>query len=166
MVKNIIFLDVDGVLNCQIFYEERERLSIDDPLRKEDICRRRISWLNELCIDTDAVIVVSSTWRQGRTVEELQQLMNAHGATFTIIGKTPTLQVARGVEIKQWLVDNIKELVGVHYFDFYRYAIIDDDNDMLLEQGPHFFSTDAYSGLTPTTCEKVDRFFTHKLFKY
>jgi len=58
---------------------------------------------------------------------------------------------------------NIKEH-GVNYYDFYKYAIIDDDSDMLLNQEQNFFQTDNYSGLTPNTCYKIKRFATHKTF--
>lgn len=163
-MKNIIFLDVDGVFNCQIYYEELLRLHPNGERPKFDMCRKRIEWFSELCADTDSAVVISSTWRMGRTLEELQEMMNSMGGTFKIIGATPILHVARGVEIKEWLSEHCMELFGVHYFDFFRYAIIDDDDDMLLGQGPHFFQTDPYSGLTPTTCEKVQHFFTHKLF--
>jgi hypothetical protein len=66
-----------------------------------------------------------------------------------------------GAEVK----DNIKpETHGCNYFDFHKYAIIDDDSDMLLNQRFNFFQTDNYSGLTPNTCYKIKRFFTGRTF--
>ena len=53
---------------------------------------------------------------------------------------------------------------GIHYYDFYRFAIIDDDSDMLLNQQFNFFQTDNYSGLTPNICYRIKRFFIHKTF--
>ena len=188
--KNIIFLDIDGVLNCQLFYEETHGKStfLDSiPLYKQvkkmlrklvkqkeisdieyyssQICRKRVGWLNALCEETNAVIVVTSTWRMGKTIEQLQDIFNYSGATFKVISKTPRTGYERGTDISKWLHDNItQEEYGCLYFDFYRYAIIDDDSDMLLNQEQHFFQTDTYSGLTPNTCYRIKRFFLHKTF--
>lgn len=181
-MTNIIFLDIDGVLNCQLFYESQQFEDYKDAkkkLRKQvkskeierldfynsQICKKRVEWLNDLCKETDSKIVISSTWRSGKSVEELQEILNYCGATFEIISKTGHSESrVRGVEIKEWLCENCKMLFGVEYYDFYRYAIIDDDSDMLLNQGSHFFQTDTYSGLTPSTCYKIKRFFTHQTF--
>jgi len=179
---NIIFLDVDGVFNCQLHYETKQFMDYRDAKKKlrksvkakliekldyykSQICSDRIKMMNQLCKDTNSKVVISSTWRSGKTIEELQEMFNYCGATFEIISKTGhDGSRVRGVEIKQWLDANCMELFGIHSFDFYRYAIIDDDNDMLIGQQDHFFQTDSYSGLTPTTCYNIKRFFTHKTF--
>lgn len=123
--KNIIFLDIDGVLNCQIYYDTtrfKDYREAKKTLRKEvkserierldyyasQICKERIKMLNGLCEETNAVIVVSSTWRSNQTVEELQEMFNYCGATFKVISKTGYCDCrVRGVEIKQWLEKNI-----------------------------------------------------------
>lgn len=187
---NIIFLDIDGVLNCQLLYEEnmkensfistipiykqakkllrslvKKKMITDKEYYASQLCRRRISMLNGLCEETDSVVVVSSSWRNGHTLEELGAILGDSGATFRIIGKTPYTGYERGTEISLWLKDNInQEEHGCLYFDFYRYAIIDDDSDMLLNQAQHFFQTDNYSGLTPNTCYRIRRFFLHETF--
>lgn len=181
-VSPIIFLDIDGVLNCQLFYhskqftdykEAKKKLKKDVKSRQierldfyaSQICRDRIGWLNELCLNINAVVVISSTWRMGKSVEELQEIFKYCGATFLIIGKTDHTGYERGTEISKWLKDNIKpESHGCHYYDFKNYVIIDDDSDMLLNQSSHFFQTDNYSGLTPTTCYKIKRFITNRTF--
>lgn len=156
----IIFLDIDGVLNCELFYESRIKdPTQDSSYHKNNICKDRILLLNDLCNDINAKIVISSTWRKGRSVEELQKIMNDCGGTFEIIDKTDNLNTVRGVEIQKWLKDNISvETHGCHYSDFNKYAIIDDDSDMLLEQSQHYFQTDFYSGLTNNTCYRIKRF--------
>lgn len=178
----IIFLDIDGVFNCQLFYTSNQfkdykeaKKSLRKSVKvkhierldyyKSQICQERIGWFNTLCDDLKADVVISSTWRMGKTVEQLQEIFEYCGGRFNIIGKTPYTGFERGTEISKWLHDNINEEThGVNYYDFYQYAIIDDDSDMLLNQSMHFFQTDAYSGLTPTTCYKIKRFFTHKTF--
>lgn len=182
MGNNIIFLDIDGVFNCQLHYNSKQWISYRDAkksLRKSvkkgditdleyyqsQICRERIGWFSELCKETNSKVVISSTWRIGKTVAYLQQIMNYCGGDFEIIGKTEHLGYERGIEISKWLKDNInEENYGCKYFDFYRYAIIDDDSDMLLNQANHFFQTDTYSGLTPSICYRIKRFFTHETF--
>lgn len=180
--KPLIFLDIDGVFNCQIFYHSQQfndYKAAKKQLRKDvkaeriakldfyasQICKERIGWFNELCKDIDADVVISSTWRMGKTVEELQEIMNYAGGTFNIIGKTDHNGYERGTEISKWLKDNIKpETHGCHYYDFHKYVIIDDDSDMLLNQKFNFFQTDNYSGLTPNTCYRIKRFLTGKTF--
>jgi len=155
---SIVFLDIDGVFNCQLFYssnqfqdykEAKKKLRKDVKAKRierleyyaSQICKERVQWFNELCKEVNAVVVISSTWRQNKTVEELQEIMNYCGGTFKIIDKTPYTGYERGTEISKWLKDNIKpETHGCHYFDFYRYVIIDDDSDMLLNQRFNFFS--------------------------
>lgn len=178
---NIIFLDVDGVLNCQLHYQSRQFKDYRDAkktLRKQvksgeierlefyasQISSLRIGMLNELCQDTNSAIVVSSTWRHGKCIDELQEIFNNSGATFLVIGKTPSFDSVRGHEIQQWLHDNCEKYFGVPYYDFHRYAIVDDDSDMLLPQAPHFFQTDPYSGLTWNTCYRIRRFLLHQTF--
>ena len=89
----LIFLDVDGVFNCQIFYHSKQFQDYKEAkktLRKSlkakqiermeyyssQICRERIQWFNELCKEINAEVVVSSTWRMGKTVEQLQEIFD------------------------------------------------------------------------------------------
>jgi hypothetical protein len=174
----IIFLDIDGVFNCQTFYQEsykeakkklRKSLKRKEITRlnyyKGQICEERIKWFSELCKEINALVVISSTWRSGKSVEQLQEIMDYCGGSFKIIDKTEHLGFERGIEISKWLKDNITpETHGCHYFDFHNYVIIDDDSDMLLNQKQHFFQTDNFSGLTPNTCYKIKRFITGKTF--
>ena len=169
-MQRIIFLDIDGVLNCQTFFESyhnskkvlRKQVKskeIDkEDFYKSQICVERVQWLNALCIKINAVVVISSTWRKNKTVEELQEILNNSGATFKIMGKTGIDESRiRGVEISKYL-DRYREELKLDC----EYVIIDDDSDMLLQQQHNFFQTDNYSGLTPTICHKISLFFESK----
>lgn len=159
----LIFLDIDGVLNCEIFYKtatEEEKWS--------NISVYRINLLNQLCEETNAKIVISSSWRMGKSIEYFQNLFDGLGGNFEVIGKTPNLgnsefTVPRGLEINQWIKNYIKEeYFGEIAKDFQHslnYVIIDDDSDMLLDQWKNFFHCDNYSGLTPNTIHKIIRFY-------
>jgi hypothetical protein len=188
--RNIIFLDVDGVLNHELFFRARfEKLKrqnkipmykvVKKHLRKLvkskeigtlDFYKRqfdpeRIQWLNSLCEETNSVVVLSASMRSRWTPLQLNRIFQHAGATFTIIDKTGHSESRiRGVEIHEWLKTNCPYWFGVNYYDFHRYAIIDDDSDMLLWQQDHFFQTDNYAGLTPNICYKIKRYFTHKAF--
>jgi hypothetical protein len=164
----LIFLDIDGVFNCQIFYE-RTPPSIDyDESDKElaykayyksQLCPFRIEMFNELCKTIDAKVVISSTWRH-MGLTKLTKILSENGCTFEIVGSTPSLNSdsVRGNEIDKWIKEH-EDLTGKQYFDYTDYAIIDDDSDMLYSQRNNLFLTDNYSGLTPNTCYKIKRFF-------
>jgi HAD domain in Swiss Army Knife RNA repair proteins len=157
----LIFLDIDGVLNCQLFFAERTKV-VGGTYLENNICKERLGWLNELCSETGAKVVISSTWRLGNKLCELQDLFNIVGGTFEIVGYTPNLRheaCVRGNEILQYIKDH--EELGYHS-DYHDYAIIDDDSDMLLWQKDNFFQTDTYAGLTPNICHKIKRFFEKK----
>lgn len=178
-MRNIIFLDIDGVFNCELFYNSKQFQDYLDSekgresekieklkFHSSQICKQRLGWFNQLCDETNSDVVLSSSWRNGGTIEELQEMFDYAGGTFKLIDKTGNCRCrTRGCEIKEWLEENITmETHGCYYYDFYKYAIIDDDSDMLLNQYNHFFQTDNYSGLTPNTCYKIKRFFLHKTF--
>src|SRR6185503_1991342 len=102
---NIIFLDIDGVLNCQVFYDKRgaSKTIIEHP--QNNICTERVSWLNELCKDIDAKVVISSTWRHSG-LPYCKEVLQKAGATFEIIDITPDLRfngAKRGNEIYLWI---------------------------------------------------------------
>lgn len=162
-IPNIIFLDVDGVLNCQLFYKEQKEKGIkrtEENWNESQIDNMRIAMLNDVCEKSNAYVIISGSIRKNHTLKQLQKIFKNCGATFTIIGKTPITGYERGTEISKWISKNIKiENHGIHYYDYKKYVIIDDDSDMLLRQAQHFFQTDNYSGLTPTTCYKIKNFF-------
>lgn len=186
---NVLFLDLDGVLNCQVFYEEyfkdlekydgiplyktarkflrklvkAKEISTFD-YYKRNICSKRIGWLNALCSETNTAVIISASMRNGHTLAEIQTIFKDCGATFNIIDVTPNTGYERGTEISKWLKDNCMKWFGINYYDFYRYAIIDDDKDMLLSQQFNFFKVDNYCGLTPSICNDIRNFFLHKTF--
>lgn len=162
MVK-IIFLDIDGVLNSQLFYVHGRPGGVG---LRSDIDPVPVEFLNELIADTGAKVVVSSTWRLGRSTEELQTLLNQSGFTGEIIGKTKDLRprvsgtesdsILRGNEILCWIKEN-QDLIKQDYWTFKHYVIFDDDSDMLYWQRDNFIQTDGYVGLTPTNTWKAKK---------
>lgn len=130
----VVFLDIDGVLNSEDFYVRRHNL-IKNGLCKENshIDPRSVEYLNEITDATDAVIVLSSSWRFDRGIESLLAIA---GVKARIIGKTPYANSRhRGTEINKWLVENGNSVEN--------YVILDDDDDFLDCQRPHLVQTNA-----------------------
>ena len=153
---NIIFLDIDGVLNHELWYEKLHTTLSPYNLSKltkeeKDIDKDKILLLNEFCEETKSKVVISSTWRIGRTIEELKEMFLRIGATFEIIDKTgKCCSGIRGVEIYNWINKNPEKEIN--------YVIFDDDSDMLLWQRENFFWVDRYCGITSTILYKAKRF--------
>src|SRR5262245_61339122 len=68
MTRRVIFLDFDGVL-----------APIRQWDRYGDLDPGCVRVLNEIVAGGDAEVVVSSTWRHGKTVAELQTMLDAEG---------------------------------------------------------------------------------------
>jgi hypothetical protein len=107
----VVFLDIDGVLA---------------PIRRwdryGDLDPGCVRVLNEIVAGAGAEVVVSSTWRHGKSVTELQEMLDAAGFIGRVIDKTPVGAPGadRGDEIAAWLAG---PAVG-------GYVIIDDHGDM------------------------------------
>jgi hypothetical protein len=155
-MKKIIFLDIDGVLATPDFLKDGQWAL--NPEKQE--------LLGKVILETDAEIVLSSSWRYS-TLEETKKHMESEGFLFNnkLIGVTIRayqwlekgtgihLSIPRGVEIKQWLDTHIHSNNGKDWErkklgkDF-NYIILDDDSDMLLEHKDNFIRTDGNIGLT------------------
>lgn len=172
-MKKIIFLDIDGVLNHQLWYKQtrNEPKSDDYDWDLDYFCPWTVELLNGLCERTGAEIVLSSSHRTGKTVEECQAYLKKGGITAKVIGRTPklwfnsdmeeyTYSVPRGCEIKAWLETN-KGILGAKMEEV-RYVILDDDSDMMYWQRENFFWVDSYCGLTSNLIYRVERFLNRK----
>jgi len=110
-MRRVIFLDIDGVLAPIRAWD-----------RYGDLDRACIEVLNQIVARAGAEVVVSSTWRYGKTVAELQEMLEAAGFTGRVVDTTPigTPGAGRGEEIAAWLAEH----------DVSGYAVIDDHADM------------------------------------
>ena len=127
-MKTIIFLDIDGVLASYV-----DMLRIDEYGPK--FIPEAVDALNKLIEYTEADICVSSAWRVGKSVERLQEIMDARGVRCNIVGKTGHFG-ARGEEIKEWYEDNpeYEELI-----------IIDDEMVDIFPTYPYNWRTHIYT---------------------
>jgi hypothetical protein len=93
----ILFLDIDGVL-----------------VTRETVCERdkfyapAVSALNIFHSVPGCKAVITSAWRVGRTVEDLNRLFVHNGVAIKIIGKTDSTKLngKRGEEILDWIEKN------------------------------------------------------------
>ena len=139
----VLFLDFDGVVNTIYWKKDTNGICCVNVMKGGHTHlnnQQAIGWLNELYSIVQYDIVVSSTWRIGMTLEELQDLLIKSGfrPDIRVIGKTPVLHEERGIEIQQWIDEN--NFTG----DF---IIIDDDSDMG-ELLPKLVKCDTYIGFT------------------
>lgn len=150
MKRNIIFLDIDGVISTIA-----TRYNCFDPICSE--------YLKRIIYGRDAYIVVSSTWRKLHPINELRQYFRDVGIDGSrIIGITGIdrereknraagLPWGRGKEISMWLEKYPDEVD--------RYIVIDDD---VADIPPHrhvHIKTDSYNGLKLEDVEMALRLF-------
>jgi len=141
-MRKIIFLDIDGVVNSSFFFKTQP-----DKDREHDIDPKAVEILQRILKETGAEVVLSSSWRGG---EENHKVIRNLVCDFTQI--TPRCCAGiRGVEIYTWIDKNIP----YDEKDQLKYAILDDDSDMLLWQKDHFFQCDNEFGLTEEIANNV-----------
>jgi len=155
----IIFLDIDGVLNCQAAYLAGECKYVEwvnDRGNKDHhqaFCSWNKEWINKLIEESGAKIVISSTWRKSG-IEWLKRVWEIEGMSGEIIGATEVLRssdldytIPRGCEIDKWLKgkgfyhinwSHEKQDEVIAESGIENYIIIDDDSDMLYKQRNQF----------------------------
>lgn len=147
----VLFLDFDGVLNSSQWLSEVRTYVTGAWTNTNWFDPAAIARLNKIIEETGAKIVVSSSWRIGRTVLDLCKILFGAGFVGAIIGKItdelrrasegrlrPEIEpVTRGEEIKIWL--NAHPQVT-------HFAVVDDDSDMDLVR-ENFVQTDFETGL-------------------
>ena len=133
----VIFLDIDGVLNHQKHYEwlmtTNEPTLMQRVYPYSEFNPKSCQLLNEIIKETDAQIVVSSSWRLDG--EARLNALFKHFDLPRIYSITPCLNTARGIEIDAWLAAHP---------EVDKYIILDDDEDMNSEQLPFFIKTNPY----------------------
>jgi hypothetical protein len=180
----VIFLDFDGVLNSENWYRRRMDLINEGKYERNypssEFDPESIKELNRIISETDAKVVISSTWRIGKRVIDLQNMLNEVGFIGEIIDATPHISgkgyvseeneteisytTPRGCEIDWWLnrVGKFQRINWslerqLEYLEksiIKNYIILDDDSDMLYNQREHYVKCNAYgAGLDKKTAD-------------
>lgn len=85
----VIFLDIDGVLNCDYDFtaDGRKQDPVHSKLQKGEkwkiVNKTMLSLLNDLINQTGAKIVFSSTWRTVCDAKKMQKIFKRYGDTWT-----------------------------------------------------------------------------------
>lgn len=107
---SVIFLDFDGVL-----LPLPPNGDFDPNI---EVSTEAIRNLNLLVEATGAVVVVSSAWREDRSVDDLSKLLKSWGFAGVVHDKTgPSKDDDRGEEIAGWLANNPGQ----------KFVVIDDE---------------------------------------
>lgn len=151
---NIIFLDVDGVLNSSAYFSDIDKRKKVNG-RYNDIYDYHVELLSHIYKQTNAIIILSSTWKElddendpksdvYKHYNYLVDSLSKYG--MTIHGKTPYLKNNRPLEIKTWLENNIRDMSKVNFIS------LDDD-----------FSEDKYAKYGIENCLVKTNFYCSKI---
>lgn len=181
-MKRILFLDIDGVLNSRNWFNTLDHEALNkelNELRVSDGPEASREFLSLQHLDPEAVlrvqgvledhdleVVVSSTWRMSRSVQELRHLLGKKGLDpDRIIAKTPILGAGhvpavsedmrfscwRGLEIEHWIWTNVP---NPEDRDEMRIVILDDDADFD-RLSPWHVQSPFQTGLTDEHLPKI-----------
>jgi hypothetical protein len=136
----VLFLDIDGVLNCE---STKEKIGGSGPYRSMHgldarLLKMLLSWLDK---HPDVQVVISSTWRQ-----QPETLCAIADAGIPYIGITRTMR-NRATEIDDWLS---------RHPDVSHYAILDDIQQFNAAQRPRFVQTSYVHGLRGKDLRRIE----------
>lgn len=148
-MKNLIVLDIDGVLNDHKFWYGNTTIKPECA----DI-------LNEIIYITNPLFVISSAWRYmvltgSMTVKGFENLLRTHRLNMEgrIIGVTPPDETipTRGNQISRWFDENPRY---IHH----KYLVIDDIEFDIKLYHP-YYKVDGTTGLTYKDEKKIIEYF-------
>lgn len=160
-MRKIIFLDIDNVLNCRT---TKEKIPVSGYLGIEN---RLVKILRRITDETDAKIVLTSTWKEGwhedyakckNWVKYLRNELKKEDLEILDITPEEKHWSNRGVSIKEWLAKNKTD----------EYVIIDDilfaefiEFDLI----KHFVKTNPKTGITEENAEKAIEILNGHLYE-
>ena len=166
MKTNIIFLDIDGVLNSETFGHNEFIRTGKPSSTMYFVDPEAVARLEKLLNERDDLkLVISSSWRGFSFNDTVKLLNKTKISTLTkfVVGVTPRNSKPRGEQIKQfielankWDKDNINitQLIP-EKIEIKNYIILDDDSDFLPEQMNNFVKTSWKFGLLDEHIEKI-----------
>jgi HAD domain in Swiss Army Knife RNA repair proteins len=162
-VKSVVFLDIDGVLFhnaqdgsvgrkvCELFPGKDIYTDFECDIAATHLFdKTALSHLEKLLLEEDALVVLSSSWKDGKSVSKLKRIFAACFFCNRIIDKTPGEGYApRCDEIAEWL----SEHPGIT-----NYVILDDRDEGLSQRFENnFVRVDIRKLLTGSDVEKAKK---------
>jgi hypothetical protein len=115
----IVFLDFDGVLNSE---QSTQQLGT-----RYRFARSSVEALNGVLRQSEARIVITSSWRESWSLRENAEFLERDGVLpARVVGKTPNLGQERGLEIEAWLRGSPYAVLS--------FVILDDQDDMAMHR--------------------------------
>ncbi len=156
---NVIFLDVDGVLNSVSnlikVYNETHKSHSGYSYPFDPDCLEN---LKELVAVTKSNLVISSNWRYSQKgMEKLLKTLSKYDLDKLVIGCTPALGLSRCTEIKKYLSD-------FKLADTVNFVILDDDRD-IKDLSQYLVHTDRQVGLTKENVQQAIKKLTRLYIK-
>jgi len=147
VLSPVIFLDCDGVLNSQRWYDQMGPPPNPPPAWVDPACVAR---LDALARETGARLVLSSSWRLILDLPRVADILASCGLSVPLADATPDLtregpEADRWHEIARWLADHPEVT---------RWAILDDLPLAGVPDG-RLVQTDLAVGLTDADCNRV-----------
>jgi hypothetical protein len=157
----IIFLDIDGVLNSRDFYNRSENDPSFDGLAwgGGQLDTQALQRLDRLVRTSGAFIVISSSWRHIWNFHEIAKMFAERGfkSSDRIISQTPSSKSGhRGTELQDWLdTDAERARIDDGGSQTLSYVILDDSSDFNRDQMPRFVHTNPNHGLTDQDVQRA-----------
>jgi hypothetical protein len=159
----IIFLDCDGVLNSQKFFNSgggKHRMGdVGLSFGASQLDPAGLALVDKIVDATGAKIVISSSWRHIWDWHEIAAMFQNRGFknVDSIIGKTGnSKEDHRGTEVAEWLgLDRERQVVDDNHDPISTYVILDDNDEFDTSQHPHFVRTNPQTGITERDVQKA-----------
>ena len=174
MIRPVIFLDFDGVLNTE---HHQARLATEgkptkdawgplfDPRAPNNTPSKKVAQescygpgeeenLRRIIDATDARIVVTSSWRFAHRLGSLRMMWEVRGLPADSLSALDcdSMCMSRGEEIEDWLEEHGRP----------DYVIIDDLDDFLPSQRPCYVEINPIVGITEADAQKALEILTTK----
>ena len=143
-----VFLDFDGVLNNHTFLLRERQLPPD--MRLDEVNVKRVS---EISMMSKVTMIVTSSWRHGKTLDDLHGILQRRRYRGPLGGMTPIShpEQTRWQEIQIWLDEQERIYNKISSF-----VILDDETDFG-PLTPHLLRVDPLVGLTEENVREVQR---------
>lgn len=138
---NVLFLDVDGVLNCKKTFNTSSNTNIDE---------EKVKILSDICIENDLKVVISSSWKLsieydyiGNSLYNLLEILEDN--SIEVVGFTPNIPNPYRCYGQEMWKDYDIECYLYEHPEVLTFCIIDDDMEGDLENMKDYLVKTYYS---------------------